>query len=108
MKITKLTKSKDWESQLVELGSQVEMHQHKFLHRLHMTHFDPISIPELLDCINASKYREKTKRKLRRIAKKANDCVSLAAVQKDCRIKKSDFIKLLGKFEEIGMGIISY
>ena len=46
--------------------------------------------------INASKYREKTKRKLRRIAKKANGCVSLAAVQKDCRIKKSDFIKLLG------------
>ena len=44
-----------------------------------MAHFDPISIPELLDCINASKYREKTKRKLRRIVKKANGCVSLAA-----------------------------
>ena len=107
LKITKLTKSKDWESQLVELGSQVEMHQHKFLHRLHMTHFDPISLPELLDCINASRYREKTKKKLRRIAKKANGCVSLAAVQKDCRIKKSDFIKLLGKFEEMGVGCIS-
>lgn len=107
-KITKLTKSKDWESQLVELGSQIEKQQHKFLHRLHMTHFDPISLPELLNCINASKYREKTKRKLRRIAKKANGCVSLAAVQKDCRIKKSDFIKLLGKFEEMGRGIISY
>ena len=38
-KITKLTKSKDWESQLVELGSQVEKQQHKFLHRLHMMHF---------------------------------------------------------------------
>ena len=107
-KITKLTKSKDWESQLVELGSQVENQQHKFLHRLHMMHFDPVSLPELLDRINASKYREKTKKKLRRIAKKANGCVSLAAVQKDCRIKKSEFIKLLGKFEEMGMGIISY
>ena len=107
-KITKLTKSKDWESQLVELGSQIEKQQHKFLHRLHMMHFEPISLPELLDCINASKYREKTKKKLRRIAKKANGCVSLAAVQKDCRIRKSDFIKLLGKFEEMGMGIISY
>ena len=74
-KITKLTKAKDWESQLIELGSQVENQQHKFLHRLHMMHFDP---------------------------------VSLAAVQKDCRIKKSEFIKLLGKFEEMGMGIISY
>ena len=106
-KITKLTKAKDWESQLIELGSQVEKQQHKFLHRLHMTHFDPIPLPELLDCINASKYREKTKKKLRRIAKKANGCVSLAAVQKDCRIKKSDLIKLLGKFEEMGVGCIS-
>ena len=106
-KITKLTKAKDWESQLIELGSQVENQQHKFLHRLHMMHFDPVSLPELLDRINASKYREKTKKKLRRIAKKANDCVSLAAVQKDCRIKKFEFIKLLGKFEEMGVGCIS-
>ena len=107
-KITKITKVKDWESQLIELGSQIENQQHKFLHRLHMTHFEPISLPALLDCINASKYREKTKKKLRRIAKKANGCVSLAAVQKDCRIKKSDFIKLLGKFEEMGVGCISF
>ena len=48
-KITKLTRAKDWESQLIELGSQVEKQQYKFLHRLHMTHFDPISLPELLD-----------------------------------------------------------
>ena len=107
-KITKLTAAKDWESQLVELGSQVEKQQHKFLHRLHMTHFAPVSLPELLDRINASKYREKTKKKLRRIAKKANGCVSLAAVQKDCRIRKSEFIKLLGKFEEMGIGYISF
>lgn len=106
-KITKLTKAKDWESQLIELGSQVEKQQHKFLHRLHMTHFDPISLPELLDRINASKYREKTKRKLRRIAKKANGYVSLAAVQKNCSIRKSEFIKLLGKFEEMETGCIS-
>ena len=61
-KITKLTKAKDWESQLIELGSQVEKQQHKFLHRLHMTYFDPISLLELLDRIDASKYREKTKK----------------------------------------------
>lgn len=35
------------------------------------------------------------------------DPVSLAAVRKDCRIKKSDFIKLLGKFEEMGVGGVS-
>ena len=107
-KITKITKVKDWESQLIEFGSQVEKQQQKFLHRLHMTCFDPVSLSELLDRINASQYREKTKKKLRRIAKKANGCVSLAAVQKDCRIRKSEFIKLLGKFEEMGVGIISY
>lgn len=107
-KITKLTKAKDWESQLIELGSQVENQQHKFLHRLHMMHFDPVSLPELLDRINASKYHEKTKKKLRRIAKKANGCVSLAVVQKDCRIKKTDLIKLLGKFEEMETGCISF
>ena len=106
-KITKIAKVKDWESQLIELGSQIENQQHKFLHRLHMTYFDPVSLSELMDRINASKYREKTKKKLRRSAKKANGCVSLAAVQKDCRIKKSDLIKLLGKFEEMGVGIAS-
>ena len=81
--------------------------QHKFLHRLHMTYFDPVPLSELLDRIDASKYHEKTKNKLRRIAKKENGCVSLAAVRKDCRIKKSDFIKLLGKFEEMGVGGVS-
>ena len=107
-KITKLTKAKSWERQLVGLGSQIEKQQHKFLHRLHMTHFDPVPLSELLDRIDASQYREKTKKKLRRIAKKANGCVSLAAVQKDCRIKKSEFIKLLVKFEDMGVGYISF
>ena len=64
-------------------------------------------LSELLDRIDASKYHEKTKKKIRRIAKKANGCVSLAAIRKDCRIKKSDFIKLLGKFEEMGVECIS-
>ena len=107
-KITKLTQAKDWESQLIELGSQIEKQQHKFLHRLHMTYFDPVPLSELLDRIDASKYHEKTKKKMRRIAKKANGCVSLAAVRKDCRIKKSDLIKLLGKFEKIGVCNVSY
>ena len=86
----------------------MEKQQSKFLHRLHMTYFDPVSLSELLDRIDASKYHEKTKKKMRRIAKKANGCVSLAAVRKDCRIKKSDFIKLLGKFEEMGVGCIPF
>ena len=71
-----------------------------------MTYSDPVSLSELLDRIDASKYHKKTKKKLRRIVKKANGCVSLAAVRKDCRIKKFDFIKLLGKFEEMGVGVL--
>lgn len=102
-KLTKITRSKNWETQLVELCAQTEKKQKKFLHRLHMPVFDPATLDELLDCINRSRYREKTKKKLRRIAKKANGCVSLAAVRKECRINKSDFIKLLGKFEEMGV-----
>ena len=107
-KITRLTKAKDWYGQLIELSEQVEKQQSKFLHRLHMTYFDPVPLSELLDRIDASKYHEKTKKKMRRIAKKANGCVSLTAVRKDCRIKKSDFIKLLGKFEEMGVGCVSF
>ncbi|RGC56125.1 hypothetical protein DXA92_09735 [Agathobaculum butyriciproducens] len=107
-KITKMTKAKDWYGQLIELSKQVEKQQSKFLHRLHMTYFDPVPLSELLDRIDASKYHKKTKKMMRRIAKKANGCVSLAAVRKDCRIKKSDFIKLLGKFEEMGVGGISF
>ena len=97
-----------WNGQLIELSEQVEKQQRKFLHRLHMTYFDPVPLSELLDRIDAFKYHKKTKKKLRRIAKKANGCVSLAAVRKDCRIKKSDFIKLLGKFEEMGVGCVSF
>ncbi|MFR3787318.1 MAG: hypothetical protein ACLTWR_08505 [Agathobaculum desmolans] len=106
-KIANISKSKKWECQLIELGSQVEKLQRKFLHRSYLIHCAPVSLPEHLNRINASRYLEKTKKKLRRIAKKANDCVLLAVVRKNCRIKKSEFIKLLRKLEEIGMCCIS-
>lgn len=72
-KITKLTKAKDWESQLIELGSQVENQQHKFLHRLHMTHFESDFASQaagLYQCLQvprkdekeAAPYREKGER----------------------------------------------
>ena len=48
-KITKITKAKDWYGQLIELSEQVEKQQRKFLHRLHMTYFDPVPLSELLD-----------------------------------------------------------
>ena len=101
-KITKLITSKDWESQLVELGSQVENQQHKFLHRLHMTHFDPISLPELLNCINASKYREKTKKKLRRIAKKANAAFRSQPSRKIAELKNLSLLNCWGSLRRWG------
>ena len=69
-KITKMTKAKDWYGQLIELSKQVEKQQSKFLHRLHMTYFDPVPLSELLDRIDASKYHQKDKEEMRRIAQK--------------------------------------
>lgn len=43
-KITRMTKAKDWYGQLIELSKQVEKQQSKFLHRLHMTYFDPVPL----------------------------------------------------------------
>lgn len=57
------------------LARQVEKQQHKFLHRLHMMHFDSVSLSELLDRINASKYREKDEEEAAvRIGKKGDGC----------------------------------
>ena len=57
---------------------------------------------EALARIEQSTYRKQTKKKLRRIVKKADGCESLAAVQRESRIKKSDFMKMLDRFSKMG------
>lgn len=101
-RIRKICHETAWDKQLLELYRNQNTQLDKFLHWLHLPgNTQLITLTQALEVINASRFREKTKKKLRQIVKKANGCESLAAVQKKTRIKKSEFIKMLGKFEEL-------
>lgn len=107
-RICKLCHETDWDKQILELFEKQDAQLDKFLHRLHLPeNMQLVTLTQALEIINASRFREKTKKKLRRIVKKANGCESLAAVQKETRIKKKDFTKMLGKFETLGICPIS-
>ncbi|MBS6641854.1 MAG: hypothetical protein KH295_12520, partial [Clostridiaceae bacterium] len=70
--------------------------------RLHQDYAVLVTKEEALARIEQSTYRKQTKKKLRRIVKKADGCESLAAVQRESRIKKSDFMKMLDRFSKMG------
>ena len=107
-RICKLCRETAWDKQLLELYEKQDAQINKFLHRLHLPENTQLVTREkALEIINASRFQEKTKKKLRRIAKKADGCASLAAVQRETRIKKKDFTKMLGKFEALGICPIS-
>lgn len=102
--ICKLCHETAWDKQLLELFEKQNAQLDKFLHRLHLPdNAQIVTLTQALQIINGSHFQEKTKKKLRRIVKKANGCESLAAVQRKTRIKKSEFIKMLGKFEALGI-----
>ena len=100
--IKKKTKGDTWEEQLLGLFEKQKTIMDKFLHRLHQDYAVLVTKEEALARIEQSVYRKQTKKKLRRIVKKADGCESLAAVQKESRIKKSDFMKMLDRFSEMG------
>lgn len=100
--IKKKTKGDTWEEQLLGLFKKQETIMDKFLHRLHQDYAVLVTKEEALARIEQSAYRKQTKKKLRRIVKKADGCESLAAVRKESRIKKSDFMKMLDRFSEMG------
>lgn len=103
-RIGQLCRETVWDKQLLELHEKQDAQLDQFLHRLHLPeNTQLVTLTQALEIINASRFREKTKKKLRRIVKKANDCESLAVVQKKTRIKKSEFIKMLKKFETLGI-----
>lgn len=107
-RICKLCHEIAWDKQLLELHKKQDAQLDKFLHRLHLPENTRlVTLTQALEIINASRFREKTKKKLRRIVKKANGCESLAAVQRETRIRKKDFTKMLGKFETLGICPIS-
>lgn len=100
--IQKKVSSSAWDDQLLELFEKQKAIINKFLHRLHQDYAVLITKEEALARIERSAYRKQTKKKLRRIVKKADGCKSLAAVQKESRIKKSDFMKMLDRFSRMG------
>ena len=100
--IQKKVSSSAWDDQLLELFEKQKAIMNKFLHRLHQDYAVLITKEEALARIERSAYRKQTKKKLRRIVKKADGCKSLAAVQKESRIKKSDFMKMLDRFSGMG------
>ena len=103
-RIGQLCRETVWDKQLLELHEKQDAQLDQFLHRLHLPeNTQLVTLTQALEIINASRFREKTKKKLRRIVKKANDCESLAVVQKKTRIKKSEFIKMLKKIETLGI-----
>ena len=100
--IQKKVSSSAWDDQLLELFEKQKAIMNKFLHRLNQDYAVLITKEEALARIERSAYRKQTKKKLRRIVKKADGCKSLAAVQKESRIKKSDFMKMLDRFSGMG------
>ncbi len=100
--IQKKVSSSAWDDQLLELFEKQKAIMNKFLHRLHQDYAVLITKEEALARIERSAYRKQTKKKLHRIVKKADGCKSLAAVQKESRIKKSDFMKMLDRFSRMG------
>ena len=95
--IKKKTKGDTWEEQLLGLFEKQETIMDKFLHRLHQDY------AVLVTRRNACAHRavdlpETDKKKLRRIVKKGGRLRIARSVQRESRIKKSDFMKMLDLF----------
>ena len=106
-RICKLCKCKCWKEQLNKLYKSSDKILSKFLHRLHQDNINIVTKSYAIEQISSSKYRKNTKKELIRIIKKASGCESLAATQKQCRIKKSKFIKLLKKISDLGFNAVT-
>lgn len=91
-----------WPEQLAALAARQERIWRRFLHRLHQDYDALVTKQEALARIDRSAYRKETRKALRRIVKKADGCRSLAAVQRESRIKKAKFIKMLDRFRQMG------
>ena len=105
--ITKICKCKYWKEQLNKLYKSNDKILSKFLHRLHQDNINIVTKSYAIEQINSSKYRKNTKKELIRIIKKASSCETLAATQKQCRIKRSKFIKLLKKISDMGFNAVT-
>lgn len=105
-RIRQMTDVKHWWEQLVEIYEQQDKQMDKFLHRLYQDFDRIVPLEELMREIDASGFREKNKKRMRRLAKRMDGCESLTAAQKSLRMKKKCFIELLERFRKLGISPI--
>ena len=107
-RIRQCTKSKHWEEQLLEISKKQDKLMNDFLHRLYQDCDNFVSLEEMIQRIDESSFREKTKKKMRRLAKKMDSCESLTAARKKIKVKEKDFTVLLNKFRKLGINPIPF
>lgn len=106
-RIRQLTDTQNWWDQLVDIYEEQDKQLDKFLHRLYQDFDRIVPLEELLREIDASNFREKTRKQMRQLAKKMDGCESLTAARKRLRMKKKSFIGLLERFRKLGISPIT-
>lgn len=106
-RIRQLTKTFSWEKQLADLIEQQDKLMDKFLHRLHQDCGKIVTIELALQMIEESSFRQKTKKKMRRVVKLAAKCESLVEVRKKMTVSHKHFKALLDRFRKLGISPIT-
>ena len=105
-RIRQLTQSQAWEEQLAELYEQHDRQFSRFLHRLYQDFDRMLTLPELLEEIQDSGFRARTKKRMARLVKKMGSCESLTAARKRMKLTNKKFIALLKKLSKLGISPI--
>lgn len=100
-------KNISWTHELLNLYSDYEILMDSFIRKIHQNFKWIVSYKKAIETIDKSRYREKTKKLLKQIIKNASTCNNLTDTRKKCRIRKNKFIKLLNKFSEMGICVIT-
>ena len=107
-RIRQCTMSKHWEDQLLEISKKQDKLMDGFLHRLYQDCNNFVSLEEMIQRIDESSFRKKTKKKMRRLAKKMDSCESLTAARKKIKMKNKDFTVLLSKFRKLDINSVPF
>lgn len=107
-RIHQCTTSNHWEKQILECSKKQNQLMNDFLHRLHQENSHTVTLDEMLYRIDKSNFREKTKKKMRRLAKKMDGCESFIVSRKKMRIKNKEFVVLLNKFRKLDINPIPF
>lgn len=102
-RIRQLTKSSSWEGQLAELIKKQDKLMDKFLHRLYQDCGEIVTVEQALQIIEASSFRQKTKKKMCRIVKLVVKSESLIEVREKMKLSHKHFRALLDRFRKLGI-----